>query len=171
MAEHGTSWTRWVTELERAGLKTTALIQRSHEAPATFAQRVRERARLLAGRDELPATILFVASRRVDLPTANGRSGIACGLVSALASSSTTRERGRLLLACDRAASPAVHDAMAAMKRAAVAMSERMTSNICVADARPFDRDPNALREPAPAPIRLAAHAPSAPPELPLPAA
>jgi hypothetical protein len=151
-------------ELASSGASATVIIQRSRETQAAFALRVRERASVLASRGELPATILFVASTRSDLPTVHGRASIACNVVSALASTSATRGRGRFLVACDRSSS---REGVVDMKRAALATSARLSSIVHVADARPAG-DP---RKAEPEPKRLAAVVPLAVPELPLPAA
>jgi len=76
VAEHGTRWGRWMSGLADAGVSLAVIIQRSHEPPASFAQRVRERADALASVKRLPATVFFVASRRVDEGIERGRAAM-----------------------------------------------------------------------------------------------
>lgn len=143
VAEHGTRWMRWMDELAAAKTGVAVIIQRSREPHGSFAQRVRDRASVLAARGSLPPTVLFVGSGRADLPVVHARAAIACGIVAALASAAPTRLRGRLLLTSDRTGA---HDGYAEMKRAAVAAAARFDASVHVADARPLGE---AIAEPA----------------------
>ncbi|WP_394825118.1 hypothetical protein [Pendulispora albinea] len=149
VAEHGTRWGQWMRELAGAGVAVTVVIQRSHEPPALFAQRVRDRAEALVMGKRLPPTVFFVASRRAAESVEQGRAAIARSLVRSLARAK--RPKPSLLLACDRSTS---HETIVDMKRVAADMAVQLGRTVRVVGAR-------------------AASAPlvPSPPELPLPAA
>ena len=143
--------------LADAGVSLAVIIQRSHEPPASFAQRVRERADALASVKRLPATVFFVASRRVDEGIERGRAAMARTLVHSLARA--PRPRPSLLLACDRTTS---HEAIDEMKR--VATEAALAAGRTVRVARPHFKPLRALPDAASSSI-------ATPPEVPRPAA
>ena len=147
VAEHGTRWGQWMRELDEAGVAVTVIIQRSHETPANFAQRVRERADALALVKRLPPTVFFVAGRRIGDVVERGRAAIARILVRSLARS--RRRRSRLLLACDRSTS---HVAIGDMKRVAADVAVQLGRTVRVALARAA---PASIAPPLPAPPDL----------------
>lgn len=149
VAEHGTRWGRWMSGLADAGVSLVVIIQRSHESPASFAQRVRERTAALALMKRHPSTVFFVASRRIDERSERGRAILARTLVQTLARAA--RPHAKLLLACDRSTT---HETIVDMKRIAASEALQLGRTVRVASAH----------------AERGSFLPT-PPELPLPAA
>ncbi|WP_394835086.1 hypothetical protein LVJ94_52165 [Pendulispora rubella] len=149
VAEHGTRWARWMSGLADAGVSLAVIIQRSHESPSNFAQRVRERTAALALVKRLPPTVFFVASRRIDEHSERARATLARTLVQTLARAA--RPQGKLLLAADRSTT---HETIVDMKRIAASEALHLGRTVRVASAH----------------AERGSFLPT-PPELPLPAA